>query len=246
MHCLIKIGQVYITLLAWLWISFQSQAQEKPRNEVFGTASISASNGDGALALAIAQNFGVGKSRRFKIGYGLRLSGYASSAKDFVTAPARLTSASQNLGTIFSESYEQNYDTLHLGTSQVYMLNLLINLEYAITPKWDIGFNIDAAGFSFGPEKNGLFQTSLSSPYAGQNVSAKPTKLNLLLTSDNDLGSLNSEGFIRYRYTEKIGFNLGFTFLFAEYRTNTKLTFENDRFRHKSLMAMLGICLKLR
>jgi hypothetical protein len=78
--------------------------------------------------------------------------------------------------------------------------------------------------------------------------SAKPTSLNLLLVSDNDKGSLNSELFARYLIGEKWGIKGGVQFLFSEYTTDTELQQfpePNDRFRNKSLMFSAGVSYKL-
>jgi hypothetical protein len=220
-------------------------AQDVKRGSQQIAFTASGGAGNGAAALAFTHNIGIGKSKKFKVGFGLRFSSYFSGKKDYVTAPSSLTSASQNLGTIFSESYEQNYDTVHFNNTQTNMLNLLINLEYNVYGPLDVGFNIDAIGVGFGPTGTGIFQTSLANPYAGKEVSGKPNPWNVLLTSDNDIGSLNSEGYIRYRRNQHWGYLAGFTFLFSEFKTDNKLTFNNDRFRYKSLMGMIGITYKL-
>ncbi|MEN9598311.1 MAG: hypothetical protein RL596_622 [Bacteroidota bacterium] len=76
-------------------------------------------------------------------------------------------------------------------------------------------------------------------------VTAKPTGFNLLLISDNDLGSLNSELFIRYKINNKWSIRGGTSFLFNEYKTNTKVQvqngIENDRFRYKSLYGLVAL-----
>lgn len=124
------------------------------------------------------------------------------------------------------------------------MLNITINLGYNITPRWYAGFNIDAIGFSFGGEKNGRFITN----NAGQTVSAKPTGFNLLLISDNDKGSLNSELFVRYQWNKKWAARLGYQFLFTEYTTATEVQRfpeANDRFRNKVSAVLFGVSYNL-
>ena len=218
---------------------------QQPKHSVLTTFSGSVGAKEQNLALAIGHNIGVGKLNKFKVGYGLRLNSYFGAAKDYITAPARLTSTRQDLGTLFSETIESNLDTVRFGTSQVNSLNLYINLEYHLAPKWDIGFNIDAAGFSFGGNQKGIVTTSLDGKN-GRLVTAKPTLGNLLLTSDNDLGSLNSELFVRYKIQTKWALQAGVTFLFTEYQTSEKVVLDNDRFRHKSLMGMVGISYLIR
>lgn len=125
----------------------------------------------------------------------------------------------------------------------------MISLHYSLTSKVEVGFNIDAIGFSFGPRKQ--FDIISSSYDTNQSPvqSGSPTRFNLLLTSDNDIGSLNSEFYVRYWFTERIGFRAGYTFLFSEYQTDRNLSFNNDqimndRYRYKAGMALLAISYK--
>jgi hypothetical protein len=77
---------------------------------------------------------------------------------------------------------------------------------------------------------------------ASNKQEAKPINLNALLISDNDIGSLNSEIKIKYYFKPNWAINFGGTFIFAEYTTANKLFKDNDRFRQKTFMPMIGIC----
>jgi len=213
---------------------------------------LAASMGQREVTAALSWNHlhGFGKSKqRFKVGYGLRYTLYYASRKFYTTAPSKYTSPVQSLGTIFSETLEGNIDTISVPNPQVNCLNLSIHLQYTILPKLDVGFNIDAVGFSFGVNKQG---TVLSSVFdAGQSPVSDitPTTLNLLLTSDNDIGSLNSEFYVRYWLSNKIGLRAGYTFYFSEYTTAENLSFdngriENNRYRLKSGLLMLALSWK--
>lgn len=183
---------------------------------------------------------GIGSKGKFKIGYGVRFNAVFGSNQAFVTAPAKLTSGKTGLGVIFTENIPANFDTLDLVKSQVNSLNAFINLQYSITSKFELGFNIDALGFSFGGQQGGTFRSNGLNSAA----TAKPTGFNLLLTSDNDLGSLNSELYARYWLNEKWAIKGGLTFIFTEYTTTRKIQTSpepNDRFRYKNLQAMLGV-----
>jgi hypothetical protein len=207
--------------------------------------SISLGNNEGAYALAYQRSWGVGKSRRFRIGTGLRYTGYLGQEKEFITAPASLTSKMQSPAVLFSKTYEENLDTLVLDIGYTQSVNLLINLQYNITSKLDIGFNIDAIGFSWGKRQIGDFKaSSTDSRYAGTRQTAKPTTFNLLLISDNDIGSLNSELYARYHFSDRFAVKAGLTFLFSEYMADRELAFDNDRYRHKSFQAMVGFAYK--
>lgn len=201
---------------------------------------LSASSGQSAVALSAHHLYAFGKKKKFSAGFGLRFTGYLAGRQDYITAPARLTSGRTDPGVLFSETLEENLDTLQLNSAGIGMINAAIYLQYALNKKWDIGFNIDAAGFSFGSTQAGFYQSSLYNPVTSTQK-AKPSSLNLLLVSDNDIGSLNSELYTRYHFKPRWGLKAGISFLFAEYRTEKKLSLNNDRFRNKALMLMLGI-----
>ena len=77
---------------------------------------------------------------------------------------------------------------------------------------------------------------------------AKPSAFNILLISDNDRGSLNSELYGKYYWNEKWGVKLAAQFLFTEYTADTEIQQfpePNDRFRNKSLLLALGVICKL-
>jgi hypothetical protein len=205
--------------------------------------TFSGSGGQYSAALSGAKLYGFGAMKRFKAGFGLRFTSYFGNGQDYLTAPARLTSGKTGPTVIFTEDIPANFDTLSLPSSQVNFLNASIFLQYSILPRLDVGFNIDAIGFSFGGEQSGTFMALQSDEAALHNTrqSARPTSFNLLLSSDNDIGSLNSEFFLRYWIKPAWGIKAGYTFLFAEYTTNRELTYDNDRFRNKAGMFMLGL-----
>lgn len=210
-------------------------------------AAVSGASGQFSGALSWVHMHGIGKGqKRLKLGYGVRLTSFVGANKYYSTAPSKLTSTVQNLGTIFSETIDRNIDTISVATSITNSLNATINIQYTLSSRLDVGFNIDAIGFSFGPKK--LFNVISSSFDASQTPIglASPTRFNLLLTSDNDIGSLNSELFVRYWTSRTIGLRFGYTFLFSEYTTDRSLSFDNgrimnDRYRYKAGMVMLGV-----
>jgi hypothetical protein len=233
-------------LLLWSFLLFsctQVFAQKKTATEQSLNVSAAVGNREFSTAFMYQHLWLLGKQQKFKIGAGLRLTNYFGFDRYFTTAPAKLTSGQSGPGVLFSEDIPQNIDSIILNHSQVNALNLSVNMEYKLSQKIRLGFNIDAIGFSFGGKKSGSY---LGNNGVGAATTAKPTTFNLLLISDNDLGSLNSEFFAAYQYNKKWSAKLGFQFLFAEYTTNTKVQttpdFQtNDRFRNKSSAISLGI-----
>lgn len=203
-----------------------------------------ATNGN-QLAGAIAWNHlhGIGKSKKFRVGYGLRFTSGFGGKTNFITAPAKLTSGTTGPGVIFSENIPANFDTLTFNNYQVNALNFAIYLNYAFSPKLEVEFNIDAVGLSFGSEQTADYNSSkrLLSPNTDVKQSAKPTSFNALLISDNDIGTLNSEILIKYWLSSNWALKAGGSFIFTEYTTNNQLYLNNDRFRNKAFLPMLGI-----
>ena len=191
-------------------------------------------------ALSWVKFHSITKKKRFKIGYGLRFTAQGGKDLYYVTAPASLTSKQTGPQVLFSPIYNENVDTLFVSKSQNNLLNISINLQYTIKEKFDIGFNIDAVGLSFGGKTTGKYIAYQSSDNGSQQT-ANPTSYNLLLVSDNDIGALNSELYFRYWFHQKWAIRAGASFLFTEYTTNNKLRLGNDRWRNKSLMGLIGI-----
>jgi hypothetical protein len=191
----------------------------------------------------------MGKKKRFAIGYGIRYSGYVGGNKFYTTAPSKYTSTRQDLLTIFSDDVPENIDTISVITSRVNSINLSFHLQYTLFGKLDLGTNIDLIGFSFGRQTKGSIMSSSFDGKQAAVQNASPTPFNVLLTSDNDRGSLNSEFYGQYWLHKKWAVKLGYTFYFSELTTAQNLSFdngriENDRYRLKSSMILLGVTFK--
>lgn len=180
-----------------------------------------------SLTLGFSHLYGFGSSRRFKLGYGVRLSSFFGSNREFTAAPADLAS-------------EDNPESFFVESSQSNAINLGLYTDYSITENVLIGFNIDLIGFSFGSEKDGLVEIqepiNASVPDKG-----KPTSFNALLIGNNDIGTLNSEFWIGYRIASNLMVRGGFSYLFVEYTTEGQYQEDNDRFRYKAAQGMVGV-----
>lgn len=212
--------------------------------------SITSNGSLSALAFTGTQYWGVGKSKKnFKLGLGGRLtSSFGSGKLEYITAPARLTSGKTGPSVFFAEQITQNIDTLSLNATQVNALNIYLALRYDFAKKWGVEFNIDLVGFSFGGTKDAKLTYGDGNQLI-QNSKAKPTSINALLISDNDLGSLNSAFMLSYRIKPKLKLMAGAAFLFNEYTLDSPVTYTNtigttvnaDRYRTKQLMFGFGI-----
>lgn len=200
-------------------------------------------NAEGTISAMVGYDWELWKSKKFAIGVGGRATSYFASNQHYITAPAELTSGSTGPGVIFKENIDENIDTFLINSPQTNSINMFINLRYKFNEKLMIGFNIDAIGISLGAQKSGNYINGAQT--AVEN--SKPTAFNVLLISDNDRGSLNSELYGKYFFNNRWGIKLAAQFLFTEYTTDTEVQQfpePNDRFRNKSLMLAVGVARK--
>ncbi|TGE21955.1 hypothetical protein E5K00_17000 [Hymenobacter aquaticus] len=112
--------------------------------------------------------WGLDTGGRFQVGAGLRASHF------------------------FTDSYDVDRQagpgaaTLRVLSPRLYALNAAFHLRARVAGPVRLGFNLDAAGLSFGPER--------STTASGGQV--EPTRGNLLLGGRRDRGSLNSEFYL--------------------------------------------------
>jgi hypothetical protein len=236
--------KIWFTGFLIVLLSNMVNAQQKKTKAVDNFVDITAGIGSSQYtgALSYVYNWKVGKRKRWELGLGARFTSYFGSNLYFRTAPAKLTSGKTDPTVLFREDIDANIDSVLFPRAQVNSLNLSLNFGYNFSKRFSAGLTIDAIGFSFGKKQSGVYYGNNFA--TGVPVTAKPTGFNVLLISDNDKGSLNSELFARYKWNDSWGVKLGLQFFFAEYTTNTEVQTtpggdKNDRFRKK--MAGVGI-----
>lgn len=205
-----------------------SQNDEAPKTVSHFDAMIGAGENVFTGGLSWNRTHGILESKKLRLGYGLRFSGISGSNLYYSTAPANLTSEPENI------------DSVLVGNPLNLALNAAIYLEYLISPKIKLGFNIDAIGVGFGQNQNTTYVSHKNSGKYPTNVDANPNVFNALLVGDNDLGYLKSEFYVGYALNEKMWIRGGMDMTFAEYTTTQKLSNDNDRFRAKPVMFFLG------
>ncbi|MCA0446544.1 MAG: hypothetical protein LCH54_09980 [Bacteroidetes bacterium] len=141
---------------------------------------------------------------------GLRSGIWLTSDAVFVSAPPEFTSKSKS-------------DTLSVGKSTLGSLNLMAGFEIKLAENWSSGFNIDLAGLTFGSSQTGTI--------SGIKTETSPAPFNLLLVGTRDIGTLNSEFYLRWNWNDNFYFKGGFNHHFAEQKTKTEIQKGNDRFR---------------
>jgi hypothetical protein len=197
-------------------------------------------------AIAVTQQFSLHKKKqsKFQLGFGVRFTNINGSKNlAYCTAPAKITE-----GNLIKPPNKANLDTIGLQSTNVNVLNAMVALNYRFTSKLNLEFNIDAAGLSFGKQQNAYLRNQAGVDSNFVTAVAVPTSQNLLLVSDQDLGSLNSELIISYKLNKHWKAKAGLGFLFTEYTFNNKtyinsqgITVSNDRFRNKATGLNIGV-----
>jgi hypothetical protein len=212
--------------------------------------TLTAGQSQAASAFSYRQLYGVGKSKKFLVGAGLRLTGYTGTKKEFLTAgPARYTRTfTAPFAIVFAGQREENFDTLTVQRPLAFSANLAVYLGYRISKKWEAGFNIDVIGFTVGRSSSAILTSNGSSVTV---PSSKLSSFNLLLTGDHDKGSLNSEFYLSYQLADRWALRGIYQFVFIEYRSgNARQTFSDGRtnsiFRNKANMLGVGVTYSLK
>ncbi len=217
------------------------------RTHFEGGLTLSSNGNNHIISPSALQYWGIGKNKqKFKIGLGARYSASIGNDKlEYITAAAKFTSGKTGPGVFFADQISENIDTMSLNGTQIHALNLLLALRYDIDKKFGLEFNIDLAGLSFGKRQQGILTYNDGKKHG---ANAYPTAGNLLLISDNDLGSLNSEFMISYLHKKKMRFKIGGVFMFNEYDVvnpvnyinNTGTFIDATRYRNKTFQLGIG------
>jgi len=232
------------------FVTFNVSAQGLDKSYRTFDLALGASGSGFSPALSFTQMFGIGKSNRFKIGYGIRVTSYFGGAANFRTAPAKFTSGTSSFAALVSDDIVANIDTFSVKSFQTNALNISINIQYALSKKLELGINIDATGKTWGTTVTGdlISKRNKRKFQDGSTTSSSnPETYNFLLVSDSDIGSLNSEAYARYWVTDKIGIRAGVSFQFVELTTTKKVEINgllNDTWRYKSVLPMLAVSYK--
>lgn len=236
-----------LTVFSFLFIGTTLIAQTKltQRIDKYADLAFTVGSSQGSVAFSYMHNWKLGKKQKWQIGFGGRLTSYFGTKRDYTTAgPARLTRSNSIPFLIFFAGQEtQNWDTLNVQRPFTNSLNATINFGYQLNRKLSAGFNIDLIGVTIGRKTSGILTTNGTTR---SDASVKPSVFNLLLTGDHDLGSLNSEFFLRYQLSNKWSVRGVYQFHFSEYQTTSIKQIapdrtQIDRFRNKVNAFGIGV-----
>lgn len=208
------------------------------------SADLSIAFGDGpsSVSLSVLQSYPVALKKRLSIGFGLRGTHHRMPRTDLFTAPAHLTTGTQGATVLFTPTRQEFIDTISIASSSLTMINLFVQIAFALTDNWELGFNIDAAGYTAGSSSE-VSYTSSRSQSGGfpSRLKASPTPWNALLVSHNDIGSLQSEFYIRYNWDTNWYTRVMYSYQFIEYTTSDRLWSSNNRFRYTPSLFGLAV-----
>jgi hypothetical protein len=196
------------------------------------------------LSASWVKNWDIGKAKKIELGIGARLSLYGGNDRAFITAPAKYARTNTTpFYIVIAGQKTWCWDTLTVEEPFTASLNLSGNAGYHFAKNWYAGLNIDLIGFSMGSSSSAVLQSNGNQLIEKK---ARPYNFNLLLTGDNDLGTLNSEFFIRYQINEQMAIKAIYQFFFTEYKTTTISQTAPDgaeitRFRNKVNAGGLGL-----
>jgi hypothetical protein len=238
------VKKILVTVIVLIkMVAANAQVKQQSHNrfvDLTGTVGSS----QGAVAASYIYNWKLGQRKKWEIGLGARWTSYFGTKTEFVTAPARLARTTTfPFVIVFAGHKTENEDTLTVQRPFTSSINLSANFGYNFNTKWSAGFNIDLIGFTFGRTSSAILT---SNGITRTEPEAKPASFNVLLTGDNDYGSLNSEFFLKYRLNDKWGIKAVYQFVFIEYKTkDIKQTAPDgtmvDRFRLKANTLGLGV-----
>lgn len=221
---------LFFGFLTLIFINGKAQQNPIPSKLAAFDLALGVGSSVSSGALSFNQTHGLLASKKLRLGYGLRLSAFSGSELTYITAPAKLTKEPATV------------DTFNIKSPLSMGLSATLHIEYLLSQKLRVGFNIDIVGLGFGSSQNGDFISSenIASKYPNT-VPSKPTAFNLLLIGDNDIGQLKSEFYLGYSLSERFMIRSGLDMTFSEYRTEQKLTQENDRFRYKAMLFFAAV-----
>ena len=204
-----------------LVMAYASASAQVPFKKLSQLADLAVTFGESenSIAASYIHNWSLGKKHRWELGAGIRTTSYFGVKRNYITAPARLArSTTIPFVIVLAAQEEQNFDTLTVQRPLTFSTNLTFNAGYHFSPKWYGGLNIDVIGFTVGRTTSALLASDGATTLESK---AKPAAFNLLLTGDNDLGSLNSEFYLRYNLSTHWGIRGVYQFLFSEYKTSS-------------------------
>ncbi len=189
-------------------------------------ADFAFANGDGATTLSagITRFTGIGKLTRIKAGVGLR--GTLGTGTIGLT-PQGATNVPASVK-----------DTLRMSLAPI-SINLAAHVGVLLTDGLMAGFNIDVLGFTASGSRSGIYTQNQAA--AGEGVNAKAASTNVFQGGSKDKGTLNSQFFAMWAFSERYAIKGGLSHQRFEYVTEMPLASNTKRFQMFSNLLFLGV-----
>lgn len=176
-------------------------------------------------SIAYQQEWELGKKRAWRLSYGARLSSYIGTDITHVSAPPDFYGDEATQDSVFVTNPQMNNIVVYIGAT------------YVIKNRVELGFNIDAIGYTFGGDKDATF----TAEGVETATTVNPGSVTALLVGANDIGMLKAEFFAAYKFNNTWKARVGLVSLFTEYRTPTELQAGNTRFRGEGRVPFLAV-----
>ena len=211
---------------------------------------------------AYYQLINIGERKLVAIGWTARLGAFYGDNINYYTAPARLTRGQTGLGKLSGPLIGSNIDTVRFD--YVTMTSLSVGIRAQVNlGRVELGASADLLGLTLGRRRTGTYKSSsglfssvksksgadsLNARFSGTNAlqRAYPTRLNLRLLGDNDIGTLSTEVYARVRINQRFAVKAGYQWLTTEVTVqNRDIVADNNRFRNRTGLAYVAVTLPI-
>ncbi len=171
--------------------------------------------------------WGLDAAGRLQVGLGVRGTHFFADEATYDGQNVRENSANQS-----------QY-TLYVPSPRITALNIALQLRARVAGPVRVGFSIDLAGLSTGPERVGRADGTLFN-IAPNRAGTRPVRQNLLLGGNRDRGSLNSELYAAVDLPRNFSLRGGYSHLVTAFEQYAFLD-DAGRYRRFSNLAVLGL-----
>lgn len=208
-------------------------------------------------SLGYYQLINIGERKLVSLGWTARLGAFYGDNINYFTAPARLTRGKTGLGALSGPLIDSNIDTVRFDYVTMTSLSFGIRAQVNLG-RVELGASADLLGLTLGRRRTARYRSSTgafdidtvqnatiqTAPFTGANVfqQARPSRLNLRLLGDNDLGTLSTEVYARVRVSQRLAVKVGYQWLTTEVTVqNRDVIADNNRFRNRAGMAYVAL-----
>lgn len=207
---------------------------------------------------AYYQMLHVGERKLFSFGWTVRLGAFYGDNLDYYSAPTRLTRGN---GGLFGPLTPATIDTIRYDYVTMTSVNAGVRAQVNLG-RVELGASADLLGLTLGKWRTVRYRSStgqyaLKSQLGTDSVNvyfqgvntfqrAYPSRLNVRLLGDNDIGTLSTEVYARVHLNQRVAIKAGYQWLTTEATvSNRDVVADNDRFRHRAGLAYLALTFPL-